>query len=72
MEYITQFIAKLLEHTGSDSEALFVGDAIVTLIKKGNNSISSVPPNLLTAVLGRLIGTGYQPFIQSLVMVFAI
>ncbi|KAI8992357.1 armadillo-type protein, partial [Pilobolus umbonatus] len=70
LDYIIQFIAKLLEPTGSDSDALFVGDLIVTLIKKADNSIAPVLPNLLTAVLGRLLHTDYQPFIQSLVMVF--
>lgn len=71
LDYIIHFIAKLLEPTGSDSDALFVGDLIVTLIQKVGNGISPVLPDLLTAVLGRLMNTDYQPFIQSLVMVFA-
>lgn len=71
LDYVIHFIAKLLEPTGSDSDALFVGDLIVTLIQKVGNGISPVLPDLLTAVLGRLMNTDYQPFIQSLVMVFA-
>lgn len=71
LDYIIHFIAKLLEPTGSDSDALFVGDLIVTLIQKVGSGIGPVLPNLLTAVLGRLMNTDYQPFIQSLVMVFA-
>lgn len=71
LDYIIHFIAKLLEPTGSDSDALFVGDLIVTLIQKVGNGISPVLPDLLTAVLHRLMNTEYQPFIQSLVMVFA-
>ncbi|KAI7903140.1 armadillo-type protein [Cokeromyces recurvatus] len=71
LDYIILFIAKLLEPTGSDSDAIFVGDLIVTLIQKVGNGIAPVLPNLLTAVLGRLMNTDYQPFIQSLVMVFA-
>ncbi|KAG1180299.1 hypothetical protein G6F70_000463 [Rhizopus microsporus] len=71
LDYIMHFIARLLEPTGSDSDALFVGDLIVTLIQKAGNSIAPVLPDVLTAVLGRLMNTDSQPFIQSLVMVFA-
>ncbi|KAI8338795.1 armadillo-type protein [Choanephora cucurbitarum] len=71
LDYIIHFIAKLLEPTGSDSDAIFVGDLIVTLIQKVGNGIAPVLPDLLTAVLARLMNTDYQPFIQSLVMVFA-
>ncbi|KAI7889931.1 armadillo-type protein [Mucor mucedo] len=71
LDYVIHFIAKLLEPTGSDSDALFVGDLIVTLIQKVGHGISPVLPDLLTAVLRRLMNTDYQPFIQSLVMVFA-
>lgn len=34
MDYIIHFVAKLLEPTGTESEALFVGDLIVTMIQK--------------------------------------
>ncbi|GAA5804125.1 hypothetical protein HPULCUR_009611 [Helicostylum pulchrum] len=71
LDYIIHFIAKLLEPTGTDSESLFVGDLIVTLIQKVGSGISPVLPDLLTAVLHRLMNTDYQPFVQSLVMVFA-
>ncbi|KAI8975506.1 armadillo-type protein [Mycotypha africana] len=70
LDYIIHFIARLLEPTGSDSDALFVGDLIVSLIQKAGNGIAPVLPDLLTAVLGRLMNTDNQPFIQSLVMVF--
>ncbi|KAI8368240.1 armadillo-type protein [Radiomyces spectabilis] len=71
LDYVIHFVAKLLEPTNSESEALFVGDLIVTLIQKAGNNIASVLPDLLNAVLARLQTTSYQPFIQSLVMVFA-
>ncbi|GAN01450.1 importin-9 [Mucor ambiguus] len=71
LDYAIHFIAKLLEPTGTDSDALFVGDLIVTLIQKVGSGIAPVLPDLLTAVLARLMNTDYQPFIQSLVMVFA-
>ncbi|KAI8640342.1 armadillo-type protein [Parasitella parasitica] len=71
LDYVIHFIAKLLEPTGTDSDALFVGDLIITLIQKAGSGIAPVLPNLLTAVLSRLLNTSHQPFIQSLVMVFA-
>ena len=71
LEYIIHFIAKLLDPTCPDSDALFVGDLIVTLIQKVGNGIVPVLPDLLTAVLERLMNTEHQLFIQSLVMVFA-
>ncbi|KAG1592125.1 hypothetical protein G6F48_002850 [Rhizopus delemar] len=71
LDYIVHFVARLLEPTGSDSEALFVGELIVTLIQKAGNNIAPVLPDLLTAVLGRLLNTDSQPFTQSLVMIFA-
>lgn len=43
----------------------------MTLIQKVGHGIAPVLPDLLTAVLHRLTNTDYQPFIQSLVMVFA-
>ncbi|KAG1471470.1 hypothetical protein G6F56_002098 [Rhizopus delemar] len=71
LDYIVHFVARLLEPTGTDSEALFVGELIVTLIQKAGHRIAPVLPDLLTAVLGRLLNTDSQPFIQSLVMIFA-
>lgn len=34
LDYVVHFVAKLLEPSGSDSEAFFVGDLILTIIKK--------------------------------------
>ncbi|KAI8076801.1 armadillo-type protein [Halteromyces radiatus] len=71
LDYVIHFVAKLLEPTGTESEALFVGDLIVTMIQKTGSSIAPVLPDLLNAVLVRLESTSYQPFIQSLVLIFA-
>ncbi|KAI7859526.1 armadillo-type protein [Circinella umbellata] len=71
MDYVIHFVARLLEPKNSASESLFVGDLIVNLIKKAGNNIASVLPELLNAVLIRLQNTDYQPFVQSLVLVFA-
>ncbi|KAI9023057.1 armadillo-type protein [Phycomyces nitens] len=71
LDYVIHFVAKLLDPANSESEALFVGDLIVTLIQKAGSNIASVLPDLLNAVLVRLETTSYQPFIQSLVLVFA-
>ncbi|KAI7871897.1 armadillo-type protein [Spinellus fusiger] len=71
LDYIIHFVAKLLDPSNTESEALFVGDLIVTLFQKAGSNIASVLPDLLNAVLVRLETTTYQPFIQSLVLVFA-
>jgi hypothetical protein len=34
LDYIIHFVAKLLEPQGTESQGLFVGDLIVTLIQK--------------------------------------
>ncbi|KAI8066912.1 armadillo-type protein [Gongronella butleri] len=71
LDYAIHFVAKLLAPSASDSDALFVGDLIVTMIQKVGNAIAPVLPELLNAVLVRLESTTSQPFIQSLVLVFA-
>ncbi|KAG0175607.1 Importin 9 [Apophysomyces sp. BC1015] len=71
LDYVIHFVAKVLQPSTTESDPIFVGDLIVTLIQKAGNSIAPVLPDLLNAVLGRLDTTSFQPFIQSLVLVFA-
>ncbi|KAK3819975.1 MAG: armadillo-type protein [Benniella sp.] len=71
MELIIQFIAKLLDPSQTESAALFVGDLISKLIKKGSDLVSPILPDLLNAVTLRLADAKLPSFIQPLVMVFA-
>ncbi|KAF9198116.1 hypothetical protein BGZ49_001176 [Haplosporangium sp. Z 27] len=71
LELTIQFIAKLLDPSQTESAALFVGDLISKLIKKGGDLVSPILPDLLNAVTLRLAEAKLASFIQPLVMVFA-
>ncbi|KAF9103924.1 hypothetical protein BGX29_002731 [Mortierella sp. GBA35] len=71
LDLLIQFIAKLLDPSQTESSALFVGDLVSKLIKKGDNLVASILPQLLTAVTIRLADAKLASFIQPLVMVFA-
>ncbi|KAG0261216.1 hypothetical protein BG011_001257 [Mortierella polycephala] len=71
LELIIQFIAKLLDPSQSESAALFVGDLVSKLIKKGGDLVTPIIPDLLNAVTQRLAQAKLPTFIQPLVMVFA-
>ncbi|KAG0311531.1 hypothetical protein BGZ99_010110, partial [Dissophora globulifera] len=71
LELIIQFIAKLLDPSQTESAALFVGELISKLIKKGGDLVSPILPELLNAVTLRLTEAKLPTFIQPLVMVFA-
>ncbi|KAF9279348.1 hypothetical protein BGZ88_012798 [Linnemannia elongata] len=71
LELTIQFIAKLLDPSQTESAALFVGDLISKLIKKGGDLVSPILPQLLDAVTRRLAEAKLPTFIQPLVMVFA-
>jgi len=64
LELLLQFIAKLLDPSQSESAALFVGDLISKLIKKGGDLISPILPELLNAVTIRLVDAKLPSFIQ--------
>lgn len=66
MELIIQFIAKLLDPSQSESAALFVGDLVSKLIKKGGDLVTSIIPDLLNAVTQRLAQAKLPTFIQVL------
>ncbi|KAF9571457.1 hypothetical protein EC968_000488 [Mortierella alpina] len=71
LELVIQFIAKLLDPSQTESAALFVGDLISKLIKKGGDLVSPILPDLLNAVTLRLAEAKLPTFIHPLVMVFA-
>ncbi|KAG0316561.1 hypothetical protein BGZ99_006830 [Dissophora globulifera] len=70
-DLLIQFVAKLLDPAQTESAALFVGDLISKLIKKGGHRITSILPQLLNAVTVRLVDAKLPSFIQPLVIVFA-
>ncbi|KAG9295192.1 hypothetical protein G9A89_006173 [Geosiphon pyriformis] len=71
LDYIIQFIGKLLQPSESESAALFLGDLIVKLIHKAGDAIVTVLPELLRAVTARLETAKTPTFIQSMVIIFA-
>ncbi|KAG0243915.1 armadillo-type protein [Mortierella sp. GBAus27b] len=71
LDLTIQFIAKLLDPSQAESAALFVGDLISKLIKKGGDLVTPILPDLLNAVTLRLAEAQLASFIQPLVMVFA-
>ncbi|KAI1299168.1 hypothetical protein EDD11_006488 [Mortierella claussenii] len=70
LDLLIQFIAKLLHPSQTESAALFVGDLISKLIKKGGDSVAPILPDILNAVTARLADAKLPSFIQPLVMVF--
>jgi len=64
LELIIQFIAKLLDPSQTESAALFVGDMICKLIKKGGDLVAPIIPDLLNAVTLRLAEAKLATFIQ--------
>ncbi|RKO89834.1 armadillo-type protein, partial [Blyttiomyces helicus] len=71
LDYVIQFIAKLLHPSQDESASIFVGDLITQLIKHGGDNLVAVLPDLLTAVTRKLEMAKTSLFIQTLVMVFA-
>ncbi|KAG0294306.1 hypothetical protein BGZ98_001817 [Dissophora globulifera] len=64
LDLLIQFVAKLLDPAQTESAALFVGDLISKLIKKGGHRITSILPQLLNAVTVRLVDAKLPSFIQ--------
>jgi hypothetical protein len=63
-DLLIQFIAKLLDPSQSESAALFVGDLVAKLIKKGEDLVTPILPDLLKAVTIRLADAKLPSFIQ--------
>lgn len=64
LEFIIQFIAKLLDPSQTESAALYVGDMISKLIMKGGDLVTPILPDLLNAVAQRLADAQLASFIQ--------
>ena len=69
--YMVQVAAQLLNPTGSEFTATFVGRLVTTLIQKTGDRLGSDLDALLKAVLSKLQGSETLSVIQSLLMVYA-
>lgn len=63
-------IAKLLQNE-DESGGLVIGDLIIHLLRKASSSIVSVLPELLRAMVQRMVSAKTATFVQSLVIPFA-
>ena len=63
-------IAKLLQNN-DESGGLVIGDLIIHLLRRANSSIVSVLPELLQAMVQRMVSAKTATFVQSLVIPFA-
>ncbi|KAJ3272055.1 Importin 9 [Terramyces sp. JEL0728] len=70
LDYLLEFIGKMLAPTESESSALFIGNLIIKLIQKGDDLILPYIPTLLTAVIHRLDQAKIPAFIETLVLIF--
>ena len=71
LDYVIQFVAKLLDPIAEESGAIFIGGLITKLITCSGDALTDVLPELLKAVALRLDNAKNASFIQTLVMVFA-
>jgi hypothetical protein len=71
LEYLMEFISKMLNPSVSDSSALFLGDLIAKVVVRSGDLIAPILPNLLKAVTERLSVATSTTFIQSFVMIYA-
>ncbi|KAJ3324796.1 Importin 9 [Boothiomyces sp. JEL0866] len=70
LEYLLEFIGKMLGPNESESSALFIGNLIVKLIQKGGDLIVPYIPTILAAVIHRLEQAKIPAFIETLVLIF--
>jgi hypothetical protein len=70
LEYLLEFVSKMLAPSESESSAIFIGSLITKLIQKGGNHLGPFLPQLLTAVIHRLDCAKMPAFVETLVLIF--
>lgn len=70
LDYLLEFIAKMLAPEQSESAAIFVGPLLTKFIQRGQDMIIPMIPQLLKAVVIRLSTARMPAFIETLVLVF--
>ncbi|OCF78060.1 hypothetical protein I204_02066 [Kwoniella mangroviensis CBS 8886] len=68
---IFHLLSRFLAPTFSESGGIFVGELIMHLFRKAGSVMAPVLPDLLRAVVGRLVTAQLPSFIQTLVLPFA-
>jgi hypothetical protein len=70
LEYLLEFVGKMLAPSESESSAIFIGSLITKLIQKGGDQLVPFLPQLLTAVIHRLDTAKMPAFVETLVLIF--
>jgi len=70
LDYVLTLIAKMLE-SQDESGGLVIGDLIIHLLRRAGESVLPVLPQLLQAMVGRMVSAKTATFLQSLVIPFA-
>jgi importin-9 len=70
LDYLLEFIGKMLGPDQSESAAIFVGPLLTKFIQRGQDLIIPLIPQLLKAVIVRLSTAKMPAFIETLVLVF--
>nr|XP_019043733.1 hypothetical protein I302_08314 [Kwoniella bestiolae CBS 10118]OCF22663.1 hypothetical protein I302_08314 [Kwoniella bestiolae CBS 10118] len=68
---IFHLLSRFLAPTFSESGGIFVGELVMHLFRKAGSVMAPVLPDLLRAVVGRLVTAQLPSFIQTLVLPFA-
>ncbi|KAG5638025.1 hypothetical protein H0H81_002226 [Sphagnurus paluster] len=70
LDYVLNIIAKTLD-SQDESGGLVIGDLIIHLLRRAGESVLPVLPQLLQAMVGRMLTAKTATFLQSLVVPFA-
>ncbi|KAF5384768.1 hypothetical protein D9615_001050 [Tricholomella constricta] len=70
LDYVLTLIAKTLE-SQDESGGLFIGDLIIHLLRRVGESVLPVLPQLLQAMVSRMVTAKTATFLQSLIIPFA-
>lgn len=71
LQLVLRLIARTLAPVDSESGGMFVGDLILTLLRRAGPALLPSMPELLNALLNRLPTAKTPTFIQSLIVPFA-
>ncbi len=71
MQKILSLLAKLLDPSSSESAGMFMGDLILHLLRNAGDQLSLVLPDLLRALVNRMVTAHTTIFTQTLTLPFA-
>ncbi|KAF8899297.1 armadillo-type protein [Infundibulicybe gibba] len=70
LDYVLKLVAKLLENQ-DESGGLVIGDLIIHLLRRAGEAVLPVLPQLLQAMVARMMTAKTATFLQSLIIPFA-